>query len=113
MNTEEAIKNIVTYGYYADDLPMQVVKALDMAVAALRAQQEVEKNEPLTLEELMQMDGEPVWVSNSKIMHIDGFCDEWAIVSCNRQDVESIGTIYHFENYGRTWLAYRYKPKEG
>ena len=33
------------------------------ALAALREQQEREENEPLTLEELREMDGEPVWLS--------------------------------------------------
>lgn len=47
MTREEAIKHIITYAYYADDIPMQVATALDMAISALRAQQEQESNEPL------------------------------------------------------------------
>lgn len=37
-------------------------EAVEMAIASLRAQQEAEKNDPLTLDELREMDGEPVWV---------------------------------------------------
>ena len=42
MTREEAIKHIITYAYYEDDIPLQVSTALDMAIAALRAQQEQE-----------------------------------------------------------------------
>ena len=42
MTREEAIKHIITYAYYTDDIPVQVSTALDMAIAALRAQQEQE-----------------------------------------------------------------------
>ena len=37
MTREEAIKHIITYAYYDDDIPLQVATALDMAIAALRA----------------------------------------------------------------------------
>lgn len=42
MTREEAIKHIITYAYYEDDIPLQVATALDMAITALRAQQEQE-----------------------------------------------------------------------
>ncbi len=38
-------------------------EACEIAIAALRAQQEAEKNDPLTMDELREMDGEPVWVN--------------------------------------------------
>lgn len=69
-------------------------------------------NDPLTLEELREMDGEPVWVVNSPTKREEGFFDEWALVSVRRKNAESVGTIYHFENYGDYWLAYRRKPEE-
>lgn len=38
-------------------------EALDMAISALRQQEAViNRNEPLTMDELRKMDGEPVWV---------------------------------------------------
>lgn len=81
----------------------------------LRAQQEVEKNEPLTLEELQGMHGEPVWLE--EVCH-DGY-GEWDIcygvtglggadpLVCFSNDFLSV------KNYGVTWLAYRHKMKEG
>ena len=46
MTREEAIKHIITYAYFEDDIPLQVATAFDMAISALRAQQEQE-NKPL------------------------------------------------------------------
>lgn len=36
-------------------------EAIDFAIAALREKLEREKNEPLTIDELRKMDGQPVW----------------------------------------------------
>lgn len=62
MTREEAIKHIITYAYYEDDIPFQVATAMDRAISALRAQQEQERNEPLTLDELRRMDGK-TWLA--------------------------------------------------
>ena len=58
MTTEEAIKTIETALAQVEwECPMDYAAAFDMAISALRTQQEAEKNEPLTLEELREMDG--------------------------------------------------------
>ena len=36
MTNEEAIKNIVAYIYYAEDIPEEVGKAFDVAITALK-----------------------------------------------------------------------------
>ena len=58
MTIEEAIEALEFLRIL--DAP-ELSKAVHMAVSALRAQQEAEKNEPLTRDELLTMDGEPVW----------------------------------------------------
>ena len=68
--------------------------------SALR-QQDIRKNDPLTLDELRQMDGEPVWLVNQN-------GGRWVIMSGaylwdSRKNAD----------YGKTWLAYRQKPEEG
>ena len=84
-------------------------------VAALRAQQESEKNEPLTLEELRQMDGQPVWVEEP-----DGHkhYSRWCLVDCAWK---SKGLIYLCSSPGQVMLEtfisnggkiYRHPPKE-
>ncbi len=66
-----------------------------------------EPNPPLTLEELQEMDGEPVWVEyyEMEMAHLSG----WGI----RDDgfVKGYHTNYCDGDYGKTWLAYRRKPE--
>jgi len=61
MTPKEAIETIETAISEVEwEYPMNYVEAFEVAITALRAQAEAEKNEPLTLEELRGMDGEPV-----------------------------------------------------
>lgn len=66
-------------------------------------------NDPLTLEELRGMDGEPVWV---KLIAIDR-PPAWFLL--NLRDDEAInkrGGFVSLIDYGKTWLAFRCKPEE-
>ena len=82
--------------------------AASMALDALK--REAADNDPLTIEELRGMDGEPVWIT-----HKDGSGGRWGIVNicplgiC--ADIED-GAAYWFEDYIDT-LAYRRKPDGG
>lgn len=69
-----------------------------------------EPNAPLTLEELREMDGEPVWVVSR-----DGRNEScWMLVDVEYELCrEAHGGMAVFENNGKTWLAYRRKPEEG
>ncbi len=60
MTREEAIKVIERVIHTEVKWPgtEETVEALDMAISALRAQAEAERAEPLTMEELRDMDGE-------------------------------------------------------
>lgn len=63
-------------------------------------------NEPLPLEQLREMDGEPVYCIN-----IDDYSTkEWMIVG--KDDCEGRRYIFDFSTYSRSWLAYR-RPPEG
>lgn len=71
-------------------------------------------NDPLTLEELREMDGEPVWVVG--VASINKFRGHWDI--CDWENGEVVSFPYCMENpdigqYGITWRAYRRTPKEG
>ena len=88
----------------------------DLAISALRQREAVTNrnglNEPLTLAELRQMDGEPVWVEFQ-----DGSGGCWGLVHI------TVFTHIVFANglfctvgkpyFGKTWLSYRQKPEEG
>ena len=68
-------------------------------------------NTPLTLEELREMDGEPVWIIP---MRGSGGFRTWMLVDAEYELCrEAHGEMAVFENCGKTWLAYRRRPEEG
>lgn len=69
-----------------------------------------EGNALLTLEELRGMDGEPVWVEFPKCPEASG----WMLISAGRHCVyDGLLGDCDFDNYGKTWLAYRRSLEEG
>ena len=70
------------------------------------------RNAPLTLDELREMDGEPVWVEFQ-----DGSGGCWGLVHITMFNhiVFANGLFCRVGKpyYGKTWLAYRQKPEEG
>lgn len=78
----------------------------------LRAQLEQAEDTYLTLDELRQMDGEPVWIEDIE----QPKSSAWRLCHMDRgkylvlQGIESRG--YLKDEYGETWLAYSRKPKE-
>ena len=110
MTNEEAIEAIKCN--WPDSRYTILREALDMAISALRQQETVaNRNEPLTLDELRKMDGEPVYS-----VEITGR-EEWLF----RRD-GGFADIYgeftsddfmSWDNYGKLWWCYRQKPEEG
>ena len=83
--------------------------ALWMAISALRQQKTVtNRNEPLTLDELRKMDGEPVWVQSPGVPEYG----RWAIVEGVGENCLFLRDDFTCHDYGKTWLAYRQKPEE-
>lgn len=86
-------------------------EACRLAVSILRARAGTPPNDPLTLEELREMDGEPVWVTP---MRGSGGFGVWMLVDVEYELCrETHGEMAVFENCGKTWTAYRHKPEEG
>ena len=96
-------------------------EALDMAISALRQQdvadKDVGKNELLTLDELRQMPiRDWVWIDvihskeavSSYYRKYDGYKKD-EIFWCG---YPGLGFRFFYEDYGKTWLAYRQKPEE-
>ena len=94
----------------------KVADACDLAINALSNRP---TSEPLTLEQLREMDEQPVWVKvlGWTDIRCDGWCevevrhqnttDEYAAVAWPGSEIEDIGRT---EDYGKTWLAYAYPP---
>ena len=114
MTREEAITWLENR---AKQIPMPgAVEVYRMAIAALRELDAKENQKPLTLEELRQMNGEPVWI----VEHPDW--GHWELAE-DAEDYlmdrdEDFYGMKHNDPLGRFglhvlgWLAYRHKPKE-
>ena len=93
----------------------EMAEAHRVAISALRKQETVTNrnglNEPLTLDELREMDGEPVYC-----VEITGR-EEWLF----RRDGGFADMYGEFtsddfmvwDNYGKLWWCYRQKPEDG
>ena len=92
----------------------ELCDAVEIAEEAIRRAQQ--PNEPLTLEQLRQMSGEPVWCQS---LPAGTYGSRWSI--CYGEDLEKYPTPqiamslgeYEESDYGKTWLAYRSKPEAG
>ena len=124
MTNEEAIKVLEkqfdkscgNYRYQnAEKLDFE--DALWVAISALRQQECVgDVNKSLTMDELRQMDGEPVWCE----IYIKGQPSFYGIVHGENvtgfipgDDKPANLAITNVGAYGLAWLAYRQKPEEG
>ena len=87
---------------------LKTTGVLREAAAILRTYPDTKRNDPLTLEELREMDGEPVWVVAPD--HVFEPC--WMLVMLRHDFVMANWQICDFKEYGKTWLAYRHRPEE-
>ena len=93
-------------------------EALDMAISALRQQEHfrdlTKKVEPLTLDELRQMNGEPVWVvygEDEGMWALVEVCEESIFLTNNLGGRTEYADDVELEDDGIT--VYRQKPEEG
>lgn len=100
-----------------DTTVRELKEACRMGAAALRAEQQT--NAPLTLDELREMDGEPVYIESQKygngwcIVDWHGVNKSWLYFSRTGTAEGMTATPLSARDYGVTWLAYRRKPEEG
>lgn len=95
-------------------------KILDRFLAAFaegyRLGKEDAEAEPLTIEQLRQMDGQPVWIKRLKGLSV---CDTgWALIDTCTDRIRvwwpgsEVEDTPSEEYYGKTWVAYG-RPPEG
>lgn len=96
------------------------VDSADEAISAWNRRAQPE-NEPLTLEDLQKMDGEPAYIVPINLHK--WICDardgkpEWGMVRKSwvriwrNETADLVHTDFDFSDYGKTWLAYRRKPE--
>lgn len=114
MRIEEVINQLkILHNWYCPR-ESRGAKAVEAAIALLRAHPDAQPNEPLTLEKLRGMDGQPVWVKN---LHYSDYSGWWIIGwspngYCVLASAMRAHMGYSVENYGINWLAYRRPSKE-
>lgn len=114
MPIEEAIKRIQRHmenhriGQYPH---VYIAEALTMAIDALREKAEREDPKPLTIEELQQMNRQPVFVVPAKPNSSTGA--EWCVIWDGVVFIPGYeGWSWNLKDYGKTWIAYRYELPE-
>lgn len=85
--------------------------ALREAIALLKTHPEAHPNEPLTLEELWEMDGQPVWVVPKMEMEY-GATAVWMVVDSAHHMASNSKQFALCGDYGTGWIVYRRPPKE-
>lgn len=117
--TGEAMEEIEYYGGFSGRAAVvqAVLDACVLAVAALREQEERENPNPLTLEELRQMDGEPVFLVDlvhKSELETPNLWGGWIVFTSHNTNgfIPRSGGFFSNDGYGKTWLSYRSKPKE-
>lgn len=90
----------------------QDMEAEQMALEALREKAARENPNPLTIEELRQMNGEPVWVvelNNWAIVNVEEG-GRWDGIPFVHTKIGGVSVEWNAES--RNLLCYRHKPKE-
>ena len=112
-SSEEAMEEIKRLsGYNGEDMELKVIRdACRVAVKVLRAPGLPEPmGEPLTLEQLREMDGKPVWIKNLE----EPEKSQWRLCHWDRGKYLVLQGIsvrgYLLDDYGVAWLAYAYPP---
>ena len=84
------------------------------------SQRTIKENQPLTMDELRKMDGEPVWTVTTGVSS----SGRWELCTCETvcacplhkelRFVTADGEVtdYDLDTYGKTWLAYRQRQEE-
>lgn len=97
-----------------NDRANQIIAAFD-SVPEVEAEP-LQPNGPLTLEELREMDGEPVFCFSKRAAEDSAYG-----IACIRDNVPYVRTIqnkgtssrfFYLTTYGTAWLAYHRKPEE-
>jgi hypothetical protein len=105
---ERAIKRLTEHTQYC--VPPDDLHALNLAIDALCAQHEQMNPEPLTMEELRERHGKPVWIQEIEEPKMS--C--WRLCYWDRGKylilLGMTQTGHLREEYGITWLAYDHEP---
>ena len=106
---EQEISDYCTDGMLINS-EIEAVSALKRIKIELARRAEPE-NKPLTLEELEQRDGKPVWVEGKTSLGVPG--NYWTLLmvkGTSKPAALNVKGAYNLSNYGKTWIAYAREP---
>lgn len=106
--TDNLIVQAITQAAKEDGVTDLYLIDKKFAADAIREKMERDNPKPLTIEELKQMKGEPVWVQGPGIPEYG----RWAIVEDAFGNSLFLVNDFTCHDIGKTWEAYRHKPKE-
>ena len=98
----------------------EIIEADKLLLEAIKENAERENPKPLTLEELKQMDGDPVWVRVSNNWRESSVSEGWCLVRFHTSDdrvrvyiwdTRHGARFFAQQDLGISWWAYRYIPK--
>ena len=126
MSVPEIINELTALAYRLDSMRrhqattegLKTTRVLREAAAILGTHSDEKPNDPLTLEELREMDGEPVWIVSTRgsgwcIVNWNGVNQSWMYYSRTGTAEGMTATPISARDYGNTWLAYRRRTEEG
>ncbi len=96
-----------------NDKQRQAADLIETLMAELeQVKRERESPKPLTLEELREMDGEPVWIRG--LLGLYSSFNGYYVFAYHTERDFFLRSRYPFpmDVYRKTWLAYRRKPEE-
>ena len=96
-----------------------ILEENDKKAAAAWNRRATENPQPLTLDKLIRMDGEPIWTVTIGLKGSGRWelCEGYTIRACPFKgalrcvDLSGEATLYDYKTYGKKWLAYRTKPE--
>ena len=98
---EHALHYLKKYREEYKALVKAINEAIDVEMKYYHMIEELERNNPLTWDELRAMKGKPIWVEYS------GYTPNWEIIENIGVVVETNISMLHKEDQGITWQAYR------
>lgn len=110
MTTLEAIELLKTYVFEENQDEEKL--CFDLAIEALEKKAEREVPKQLSIEELKEMNEKPVYILFYSKTSKTGLWEGWAIADTRFCTMEFSEHNLDFKYYGKSWKAYKYKPKE-
>lgn len=109
MTAEQNIAYQWALTHHYDSVAARYAKLLANYIANTRTQ----PNNPLSLAELKQMNGEPVWIEFFTKISRYGKFSGWAIVNTRFESQPFMDEHnLKFSYYGKSWKAYAHKPEQ-